>query len=550
MKIALAQINTTVGDFDGIVRKVIAFAEKAKHLGADLVAFPELTTVGYIARDLLEVSDFIEKNLRALDEITKSSERIGIAIVVGYADRNPNAGGKPLLNAAALCRDGKIQARYFKNLLPTYDVFDEGRYFEPGREGQVWSVLPAQPFGISICEDCWNDKSFWKKPHYDRDPIEREIQKGAKLLLNLSASPFSTQKVSLRREMLSALARRHQTPLFYVNLVGGNDELVFDGRSVVFNAQGEMVAEAKAFEEDLLIVDSSDLKSGSVVPIAKDSELIYRALVLGVRDYARKTGFKKVTLGLSGGIDSSLTAVIAAEAVGAGNVLGVAMPSPYSSQGSLDDAEALAKNLEIKFEVHPIQEVYQSYRHLLRRPETNDETQPDLAEENIQARIRGNILMALSNRHGYLVLSTGNKSELAVGYCTLYGDMSGGMSVISDVPKTMVYEVSRFANSLKPVIPESVFTKAPSAELRPNQTDQDSLPPYEILDGILAAAIEENRSAGEIEKMGYERDVVERILGLVQKNEYKRRQAAPGIKVTSKAFGIGRRFPIARKISS
>lgn len=536
MKIALAQINTTIGDFEGTVRKVGDFVAKAKAQKAELVAFPEMTVTGYPPRDLVEVPGFVERNLKALGDIAALAR--GIEIVVGYVDRNTKPGGKPLFNAAALCRDGKVSDRYFKNLLPTYDVFDEGRYFEPGNESRPWGSL-----GISICEDVWNDKLFWEKRLYPRDPIEDQVGKGSKILLNISASPFTLGKPQLRRDMIQALAIKHGVPIFYVNLVGGNDELVFDGRSLVVNDHGDIVSEAKAYEEDLIVVDSNAMKASPTVPEIRDLETIFCTLVLGVRDYVHKCGFQKVVLGLSGGIDSALTAVIAAEALGAENVVGVAMPSPYSSEGSLSDAQALAKNLGIRFEKYPIASVYESYRKLFGR-----EGEPDLADENVQARIRGNILMALSNRHRYLVLSTGNKSEIAVGYCTLYGDMSGGISVISDVPKTMVYEVARFAQSLKPAIPEATFTKPPSAELRPNQTDQDTLPPYEILDGILKAAIEDNKSEDEIVALGFKAETVADVLRRVKQNEYKRRQAAPGIKVTSKAFGIGRRYPIARKI--
>ncbi len=544
MKIALAQINTTIGDFDGTVRKVSDCVDCAKKAGAGLVAFPELTTTGYPPRDLVEIPGFVEGNLRALEAIAKLAA--GIRIVVGYVERNPQGGGKPLFNAAALCADGKVQARYFKNLLPTYDVFDEGRYFEAGTKTELWD-LGVDKVGISICEDSWNDKLFWEKRLYPRDPIEEQVGKGAKLLLNIAASPFSLEKPQLRRDMLSALALKHGVPLLYVNLVGASDELVFDGRSLVINDHGEIVAEAKGYEEDLLIVDLDGINERRFVspPAIIQMETIFQTLALGVRDYVRKCGFSKVVLGLSGGIDSSLTAVIAAEALGKKNVLGVLMPSPYSSRGSVRDATLLAKRLGIRTATYPIHKVYASFRGLFGRKAGS---RPDLTDENLQARIRGNILMALSNRHGYLVLSTGNKSELAVGYCTLYGDMSGGMSVISDLPKTMVFDLARWIQAKTPVIPEEVFTKPPSAELRRDQTDQDSLPPYEILDPILKASIEEHKSESEIIQMGFKPAVVKQVISLVRRNEYKRRQAALGIKITSKAFGIGRRFPIARKI--
>lgn len=576
MKLALGQINTTVADFEGTVRKVADAVSRAKGLKADLIAFPELTTTGYPPRDLVESEGFVEKNLKALQEIALLAR--GIAIVVGYVGRNERPGGKPLFNAAALCREGKIEGTYAKNLLPTYDVFDEGRYFEPGTKAGIWKV--QKKIGISICEDSWNDKLFWEKRLYPRDPIEEQVNQGADFLLNISASPYSMGKNRFRREMLAALALRHGLPLFYVNLVGGNDELVFDGRSLAINDRGEVIAEGKSYEEDLLVVDLEEMKRMKPVPENPENDLesVFQTLVWGVRDYVRKCGFQKVVLGLSGGIDSSLTALIAAEAVGPKNVLGVLMPSPFSSEGSIRDAVALVKNLGIRFVTYPIDDIYNAYRKRLKHPivseyrpdrihsvranGANDPTigntdegfggragsSPDLADENIQARIRGNILMALSNRDGYLVLSTGNKSELAVGYCTLYGDMSGGLSVISDLPKTLVYEVARHCQKKRNLIPEPVFTKAPSAELRPNQTDQDSLPPYETLDAILKATIEERKSEEEVIRMGFDPAVVRDVIRRMKQNEYKRRQAAPGIKVTSKAFGIGRRYPIARKI--
>ena len=543
MKIALAQINTTIADFEGTVRKVADYVARAKGAGAGLIAFPELTITGYTPRDLVEVSGFVTKNLKALEEIAKLAK--GIEIIAGFVDRNPKTGGKSLFNSAALCREGKVVGRYNKNLLPSYDVFDEGRYFEPGAKTGLWTVL-GKKCGISICEDSWNDKLFWEKRLYPRDPIEEQVNVGAKFLLNIAASPFSIGKPQLRRDMLAALALKHGVPVFYVNLVGGNDELVFDGRSLVVSDRGEIVAEAKGYEEDILIVDLDRLnekRTAAPLPAIDDTESVFQTLVLGVRDYVQKCGFKKVVLGLSGGIDSTLTAIIACEALGVENVLGVMMPSPYSSEGSGRDARLLAKNLGMCVEEYPIAPVYAAYRELFHRA-----GDPDLADENVQARIRGNILMALSNRHGYLVLSTGNKSELAVGYCTLYGDMSGGMSVISDVPKMMVYDLCRWIQKKRPVIPEAVFTKPPSAELKPNQTDQDSLPPYEILDAILKAYVEEHRSEEEIAGLGFDAKVVADVVRRIKQNEYKRRQAAPGIKITSKAFGIGRRYPIARKI--
>jgi NAD+ synthase (glutamine-hydrolysing) len=538
-KIALAQINTTIGDFDGTVRKVVDHIQRAKSVQADLIVFPEMTLTGYPPRDLLEEPHFITKNLQALEEVARAAEDIDV--VIGYVDRRSGDVGKPLSNAAALCRSGKVVATYSKNLLPTYDVFDEGRYFEPGNEVAVWKIQSSK-MGFSICEDIWNDKSSGQNQLYAADPIPEQVNQGADFLLNISASPFTCDKPQRRRSLLSALAKRHGVPLVYVNLVGANDELVFDGRSMVMDSQGRIAAEAKAYEEDFLVVDTDHLQPISFQEF-DDVECIFEALVLGVRDYARKCGFQKAVLGLSGGIDSTLTAVIAAEALGAENVLGVAMPSPYSSEGSVKDAQALAQNLKIQFEKYSIGTVYGAYRDLFGR-----QGAPDLADENVQARIRGNILMSLSNRRSLLVLTTGNKSELAVGYCTLYGDMSGGLAVISDVPKTLVYELCRWIQKKKPVIPESVFTKPPSAELRPDQKDVDSLPPYDILDPILKAVIEDKKSEKEIVAMGFKAEIVADVLKRIYANEYKRRQAAPGIKITSRAFGIGWRYPIAKKV--
>ncbi len=538
-KIALAQINTTIGDFDGTVRKVLDFITRAKNQKADLVVFPEMTLTGYPPRDLLEEPHFIECNLRALDQVAKAAD--GIDVVLGYVSRRPGDTGKPLSNAAALCRSGKIAATYSKNLLPTYDVFDEGRYFEPGAEVAVWNIGSSK-MGFSICEDIWNDKSLEQRHLYAADPISEQVRRGADFLLNISASPFTCDKPGRRRALLGTIAKRHRTPLVYVNLVGSNDELIFDGRSMVVDAEGWIAAEAKAYEEDLLLIDTENL-TPAPLPAFDDLECIFKALVLGIRDYARKCGFRQAVLGLSGGIDSTLVAILAAEALGPENILGVAMPSPYSSASSLEDARGLAENLKIQFQQYPISQVYSAYRGLFDR-----DGAPDLADENIQARIRGNILMSLSNRHGPLVLTTGNKSELAVGYCTLYGDMSGGLAVISDVPKTLVYELCGWIQKRKHVIPESVFTKPPSAELRPDQKDSDSLPPYDVLDPILKAVIEEKKSEAEIIAMGFDPVVVADVLRRLHTNEYKRRQAAPGLKITSRAFGIGWRYPIAKKI--
>ena len=537
MKLALAQINTTVGDFAGNFRKIAEAVKKARLAGAELIAFPELAITGYPPRDLVENSDFVEQNLRALDQVAALAQ--GIVIVVGYVARLEGRG--QLANAAAICQRGKVVQHYHKRLVPNYDVFDEVRHFAAGKEVGIFQ-LNREKIGISICEDAWNDSFFWEQRRYELDPIEEQAKAVATLFLNISASPFVRRMGDLRRSMLQSLARRYRVPFAYVNLVGANDELIFDGKSLVINDRGEVSAEGKGFAEDLILVDT-DATPAQMPQFDDEIADISQALIVGIRDYVRKCGFKKVVLGLSGGIDSSLVALLAVRALGAKQVLGVAMPSPYSSPDSLQDARQLARHLGIKFQVFPIKTLYQSYRRLLKSKPT-----PDLADENIQARIRGNLLMALSNRHGYLVLSTGNKSELSVGYCTLYGDMSGGLAAISDLPKTVVYEVARHLDRKLDAIPERIFTKAPTAELRPNQCDQDTLPPYEILDGILRARIEDLKSEAEIIAEGFSPAIVRKVLRLVSSNEYKRRQSAPGLKVTSKAFGMGRRYPIARKI--
>ncbi|MDO8461561.1 MAG: NAD+ synthase [Deltaproteobacteria bacterium] len=561
MKIALAQINTTVADFEGNSQKILQMAERAAKLGADLVVYPELTLCGYPPRDLVEIPSFIRKAAKVLDKIAKEAPP-SVGLLVGTVAENTKGGGKPAFNRAVLLCNGKIQGTYDKSLVPNYDVFEEGRYFEPGVPNRI-TTFKGKKIGISICEDIWNDKLFWTKRLYKTDPIEEQVALGAELLINISASPYAMEKEKRRHEMLQAIAIKHGVPIAYVNLVGANDELVFDGLSLVLDDKGRAVAVGKQFEEDLLFYDLS--KKGEEKPIpdeTNDVATASRALVVGVHDYVKKCGFKKVVLGLSGGIDSSLVATIAVEALGAENVVGVLMPSPYTSRESIEDASQLAKNLGIESMTIPITEIFESYKMILNtdvvgaalRGRPNQEgnhiglpLQDDATFENIQARIRGNILMALSNRYGYLVLSTGNKSELGVGYCTLYGDMSGGLAVISDLPKTVVYPVARHFNQKRVVIPERVFTKAPTAELRPNQKDQDSLPPYETLDLILKNYIEEHKGEEEIVKLGFDKKLVADLLRRVDRNEYKRRQAAPGIKITAKAFGMGRRFPIARK---
>lgn len=541
MKIALAQINTTVGDLPGNEARIRAAYQRGSESGADLVIFPELSVCGYPPRDLLYKREFLDQNWAMVQKLAEESRSTGL--LLGFAGRNNERPGREATNSAALVQGGKVLAIRHKTLLPTYDVFDEDRYFEPAINN-LPVEFNGEKLGITICEDIWNDESFWHDRRYRRDPSAELIKEGATLLLNLSASPWHLGKNRVRRDMMATLAAKSKCPLVYCNLVGGNDELIFDGASLVFDANGELCAEGVSFAEDFLSIDTSKLsrcETGSF----SDEEKIFRALTLGLRDYVHKCGFKSVVLGLSGGIDSALTAVIAVEALGQENVHGVSLPSEFSSQGSLDDAQALAKNLGIKYEVIPIQSAFEAVKSQLKpvfkgRPE-------DTTEENIQARLRGVVLMALSNKFGSLLLTTGNKSELAVGYCTLYGDMCGGLAVISDVPKTMVYRISNWVNREREVIPSNSISKPPSAELRLDQKDQDSLPPYEVLDAILDAYVVEHKSPSIIMKNGFDEAILRRIIRLIDLNEYKRRQAAPGLKVTTKAFGMGRRIPIAHR---
>jgi NAD+ synthetase len=555
MKIALAQINPTVGDFAGNVERIVKYARRAQERGADLVVFPELALCGYPPRDLVERPGFIRKSETELERLAGLLPPV--PALVGYVRRSRAVQGKAVADAAALIKDGKVVLDYTKILLPFYDVFDESRYFEPGQSIQLHECNGLK-LGITICEDVWNDKHFWKKQLYTRDPVEECVRGGANLLLNIAASPYSTEKLQLRYDMLKAIAEARRLPVVYVNQVGGNDQLVFDGSSLAFNARGELCARARSFEEDLVIFDTSSpllSEEGNkgwcgpreIHPApASETEAVYQALKLGVRDYVVKCGFQKVIVGLSGGIDSSLVATLAADALGPENVTGVGMPGPYSSPGSVRDAEALARNLGIDFRIIPITPVFESYLTAL---DPAFESLPrDVTEENIQARVRGNILMALSNKLGSLVLSTGNKSELAAGYCTLYGDMAGGLAALADVPKIMVYDLARYVNRAGERIPQACLEKPPSAELRPNQTDQDSLPPYEVLDAILKDYIEDALSAQEIaEKHHFDLGLVRDTLRKVNGAEYKRQQAPPTLKVTAKAFGMGRRYPIAQK---
>ncbi|HEY6291458.1 MAG TPA: NAD+ synthase [Terriglobia bacterium] len=541
MRIALAQINATVGDFIGNVERIARFARDGARRGADLVVFPELALTGYPPRDLVEEPHFVERSERELERLAGLVPEV--RILVGYVRRSGASPGKPVADSAALLYGGRPLLVYDKILLAFYDVFDESRYFEPGAAPGFYE-LEGSRLGITICEDVWNDKSFWQKRLYARDPVEETVRGGASVLLNIASSPFSEDKIELRQRMLRTIALERRLPVVYVNQVGGNDQLVFDGSSMALDAGGEVVARARAFQEDLVLFDTRS-GTGDVHPgSASESEAIYEALKLGTRDYMAKCGFKKALVGLSGGIDSSLVAAIAADAIGPENVDGVAMPGPYSSPGSVRDAEALARNLGIDFRVIPITPIFEAYLRTL-DPAFGDLPR-DVTEENVQARIRGNILMALSNKLGSLLLSTGNKSELAVGYCTLYGDMAGGLAVIADVPKTMVYELARYVNRERERVPAASITKPPSAELRPNQTDQDTLPPYETLDAILRAYIEEHQCAEQIVAcFGFDPELVRQTIRRVNGAEYKRQQAAPALKVTAKAFGMGRRYPIA-----
>ena len=545
MIIGLLQLNSTIGDFAANRLKLLAGYEQACARGAEFVLAPELFLCGYPPRDLLQRADFIDANLAAL---AATAQGIGaIPLCLGYVDRNPDQPGRGLKNSAAVLQHGKIIWRTHKSLLPTYDVFDEDRYFEPAK-----SVAPfefnGRKLGITICEDIWNDEDFWPDRIYRRDPVKELIAQGAEIILNISASPWCDGKERTRLAMLQRVARDEKIPLAQVNLVGANDELIFDGHSVALNSAGEVLALGRGFTEEVLVVELNEsgkrkAEGGNEFPARE--ELIFSALSLGIRDYVHKCGFKSVILGLSGGIDSALIAVLAADALGAENVWGVAMPARYSSSGSLTDAAALAKNLGLRYEVLPIEPAFAAVEKQLARVFAG--TKPNEAEENVQSRLRGVTLMALSNKFGALVLTTGNKSEMAVGYCTLYGDMNGALAPIADVFKTDIYQLARWVNREREIIPAASITKPPSAELRPDQTDQDSLPPYETLDAILAAYVVKNLSKPEIVALGFDAAVVNDVVNKVNFSEYKRRQAAPGLKVSPRAFGMGRRIPIAQK---
>ncbi len=541
MKIALAQINPIVGDFSYNYKRIRRCADQAIARSCDLVVFSEMVVCGYPPHDLLEKNDFVEANLNCLDRMISDIRDIGV--VCGIVDVNPAQEGKRLLNSAVLFEDGQIRHQVSKRLLPTYDVFDESRYFEPGTDCSAFTYK-GQRIGLTVCEDLWNDKDIFQRRMYHLDPLDALVKDGAELIINVSASPFHTGKIGFRKNMHSTTARKYGVTLVYVNQVGGNDSLLFDGISAVFDRQGRMVARAKDFEEDLIVYDTASDAAEMREIATSEAETVVKALVMGTRDYVIKCGFEKAVIGLSGGIDSALTAAIAVRALGPENVTTVFMPSAYTSRDNYEDTQHLARNLGVPLETIPIDSIFQKYvTHLSPSFDSRD---PGITEQNVQARVRGTILMAISNQRGCLLLSTGNKSELAVGYCTLYGDMSGGLSVISDVPKTMVYELARFINRKAEVIPERIMKKPPSAELKPDQRDDDDLPPYEVLDPILKGTIEEGRSVSELVKLGFSRQLVEDVVLRVTQNEYKRHQAAPGLKVTSKAFGYGRRYPIAQ----
>ncbi len=552
MKIAIAQIDFTIGAFEANLEAMAAAVAQARSAAADLVVFTELATVGYPPGDLLERPEFIDRNLEQLARVAAlSDERLGI--LVGFVERNESGVGKALYNAAALCHRGRVVDSARKCLLPTYDVFDEARYFEPGAEVRPLELHGVR-LGVSVCEDAWADPDRDGQSLYTRDPVLELIRRGAQLLINISASPFELGKAAARRELVRRHAVNAGRFFVYANQVGGNDELVFDGHSMIFDGAGRVVARARDFAADLLIYEIPERGLGATTgvegppgelrPVSESREAeAMAALELGLKDFVAKCGFERVLLGLSGGIDSALVAVIAARALGPDKVLGVAMPTRYSSAGSLRDAAALVANLGIDFERIDIDPVFQSHLDAL-APSFSGRA-ADVTEENIQARVRGAVLMALANKFGRLLLATGNKSELAVGYCTLYGDMCGGLAVISDVPKTLVYELARFINREREIIPAATIAKPPSAELRPGQTDQDSLPPYDVLDRIIEAWVEEHRSAAEIIAEGIAPEIVREVVRRISTSEYKRRQAAPGIKITAKAFGSGRRYPIA-----
>jgi NAD+ synthetase len=545
VKIALAQINPTVGDFTGNLERIVAASRRAADRGARLTVFSELAICGYPPADFLEKPSFLARCRSAVDELAAMTSSLSTAIVAGVALPAPSGSGKPAVNAAVLLDGGRLLLEQHKCLLPFYDVFDEQRYFAAARSQQVVE-LDGVRLAITICEDAWNDKNFWQRPLYKVDPMEELMRQSPAVHINLSSSPFWHSKRAVRREMLAAIARRDGVPVIMVNQVGGNDSLIFDGSSLALNGSGELIAQAASFEEDLVVLDPFNAPP---IPVAQedDTEAAYRAVVLGTRDYVRKCGFKKALVALSGGIDSALVVAIAKDALGADNVIAVGMPSPYSSSGSIDDSRKLATNLGIRFEVIGISGLFGEYGNALEPMFAG--TKADTTEENIQSRIRGTLMMALSNKFGALVLTTGNKSEMAVGYCTLYGDMVGALAVIGDLVKTRVYAVCHWLNREGEVIPAAILSKPPSAELRPDQKDTDSLPPYEVLDPILEAYVERYETPEAIAQAnGFSLALVQQVVHLVERSEYKRQQAAPVLKVTPKSFGMGRRFPIAVKV--
>lgn len=546
MKIYLGQIDTTIGDFDGNLSLILKHLEAAAREKADIAVFPELSIAGYPPKDLLNYESFNKKSGEYLDVLAeKTGDTAALVGFVEYADDKPE--GLDIYNSAALLHKGRVLFVHRKNLLPTYDVFDEARYFEPGDGVKVFEFA-GKRLAISVCEDIWNDRYFWDKPRYDSDPIEEMMKQGADILINISASPFNLGKIKLRHDILQAAAKKYKVPALMVNSIGGNDELIFDGTSMVFDRTGRLSCLLKSFAEDHAVIDTENLqsiKTDSARIEMPDAEQALGALVLGVRDYFHKCGFTKAVLGLSGGIDSAVTACIAAQALGPSNVLAVIMPSRYTSQESIRDAEELAKNLGIETRLMSIEGPFKAYLNLF-----EDEfkgLKPDITEENFQARIRGNILMGFANKYGHLLLTTGNKSELAVGYCTLYGDMSGGLAVLSDVPKTLVYEIATLINKEKEIVPTNTIIRPPSAELRPDQTDQDTLPPYEQLDKIIRFYVEDEKDLDEIAGLGFERELTRKVIRMIDGAEYKRRQMPVGLKVTGRAFGFGRRMPVAQR---
>jgi NAD+ synthase (glutamine-hydrolysing) len=557
MKIAIAQLNPTVGDLIGNAQKILVAAQQSATQGASLMLTPELSLCGYPPRDLLLKPAFIAAMANTLEQLAQALPP-ELAVLVGTVERNGRSrqtGEKPLFNSSALLTGGKVEQIFHKRLLPTYDVFDEDRYFESGQSSNTFTLdwmSHSVRIGVTICEDIWNDEGFWGKRNYQTDPIADLANQGVELVVNLSASPYSVGKQRLREAMLHHAATHYQQAILYANQVGGNDDLIFDGNSFVFDCQGKMISRGQSFDTDLVIVDyqpsTQTFSDATLSPLPKTEDAeIWSALVLGVRDYVRKCGFSKVVLGLSGGIDSALVAAIAAHAIGAENVLGILMPSPYSSDHSIKDALDVAANLGIQTHKLPIGALMKTYDQAF--DELFKNTEFGIAEENLQSRIRGNLLMAISNKFGHLLISTGNKSEMAVGYCTLYGDMNGGLAAIADVPKTRVYSICAWLNRDSEVIPTHIITKPPSAELKPGQVDQDSLPPYDILDNILDQFILGHKTASEIIASGHDSDTVERVIKLVTRAEFKRKQAAPGLKVTDRAFGTGWRMPIASKIT-